>query len=636
MALLDTLLIGSLLEGYRARRFSPLDVVEQVLTGIAHAPDRRVWITLLERERVLNYAAALMGRDPDALPLYGVPFAIKDNIDLEGIPTTAGCPDYAYTPVRSAFVVRKLIEAGAVPIGKTNLDQFATGLVGTRSPYGAARNSFDPSYVSGGSSSGSAVAVAMGLVSFALGTDTAGSGRVPAGFNNIVGLKPTCGILSTSGVVPACRSLDCVSIFALTADDAARVYDIAAGFDPEDCYSRVVRRPRGSAAELAADEAPTAVGPAPPRKTSLAGLFRFGVPRSDQLQFFGDDEYARLFDESAQGLEALGGSRVVIDFEPFLAGARLLYEGPWVAERYCAVGEFLERQPQSVHPVTRQIILGGRDPRAVDAFRSQYRLMELRRATERTWREIDVLITPTTGTIYRVDAVESDPIRLNSNLGYYTNSVNLLDLAAVAVPAGFRTDGLPFGVTLVGQAGTDVHLLSLADRFHRSKPTTLGALAVALPSRAPSAAVATVAAARVASVTDLTKAAASTGAIAVAVCGAHMEGLPLNHQLTSRGAVFLARTRTAPAYRFYALPGGPPHRPGLVRVTTGGESIEIELWSVPAEHFGTFVAGIPAPLGIGKVELEAGEQVAGFICESYAIATATDITSLASWRRYLG
>jgi allophanate hydrolase len=633
MELPDTLLIAPLLEGYRARRFLPPDVVRQVLAAIARAPDRGVWITLLESERILDYAAALMGRDPDTLPLYGVPFAIKDNIDLEGVPTTAGCPDYAYTPGRSAFVVRKLLEAGAIPIGKTNLDQFATGLVGTRSPYGAARNSFDPSYVSGGSSSGSAVAVAMGLVSFALGTDTAGSGRVPAGFNNIVGLKPTCGAVSSSGVVPACRSLDCVSIFALTADDAARVYDVVAEFDPDDCYSRAMSGPRARAAELVAPREPSPHGIA--TWQSAASPFRFGVPRSGQLEFFGDDAYARLFDESVRRLGALGGTPVEIDFEPFLAAARLLYEGPWVVERYCAVGEFLERQPQSVHPVTRQIILKGRESKAVDAFRSQYRLMELRRATEQTWSRIDVLMTPTSGTIYRIDAVESDPIRLNSNLGYYTNFVNLLDLAAVAVPAGFRADGLPFGVTLVGRAGADRHLLTLADGLHRSRPTMLGALAVALPPNAPAATRASPGT-HAPGNTYPAEGADAVETIAVAVCGAHMEGLPLNHQLTSRGAVFLTRTRTAPAYRFYALPGGPPHRPGLVRVTSGGASIEVEIWAVPAAHFGTFVAGIPAPLGIGKVELETGEHVAGFVCESYAIATATDITCLASWRRYLG
>ena len=373
-----------------------------------------------------------------------------------------------------------------------------------------------------------------------------------------------------------------------------------------------------------------------------ASAFRFGVPRASQLEFFGDAEYARLFSEAVARLESLGGRRVEIDFEPFLATARLLYEGPWVAERYCAVGDFLEHQPNSLHPVTRQIISGGRNATAADAFRAQYRLMELRRAAERAWTSMDVLVTPTAGTIYRIDAVESEPIRLNSNLGYYTNFVNLLDLAAVAVPAGFRGDGLP-GVTLVGRAGTDARLLALADRLHRAADVPLGALSVAIaPLQSAAAAVhvdlgtgtlpalsghgpSSVSAAP--SAVDRPKQCcqapycrripALEDRISVAVCGAHMEGLPLNQQLTIRNATLVSRTRTAPKYKFYALPGGPPHRPGLVRVATGGAAVEVEVWSVPASHFGSFVAGIPTPLGIGRVELESGEQVPGFLCESY-------------------
>jgi allophanate hydrolase len=688
MPLPTTLLISALLDGYRAGRFTPADVAERVLADIAKAPDRRAWITLLSRERILEYALALATRHPASLPLYGVPFAIKDNIDLAGVPTTAGCPDYAYTPAKSAFVVDRLIAAGAIPIGKTNLDQFATGLVGTRSPYGACGNSFDPAYISGGSSSGSAIAVAMGLVSFSLGTDTAGSGRVPAAFNNIVGLKATCGALSTCGVVPACRSLDCVSIFALTADDAARVYGVAAVFDPEDSYSRVmdsrttfagtaVAGATVLAAPVASAASATGAGAAPGTVASAASAtgagaapgtgaggapatgvargwpagssFRFGVPRASQLEFFGDAEYARLFAAATARLESLGGRRVEIDFEPFLATARLLYEGPWVAERYCAVGDFLERQPDSVYPVTRQIISGGRNATAADAFRAQYRLMELRRAAERAWLEMDVLVTPTAGTIYRIDAVEADPIRLNSNLGYYTNFVNLLDLAALAVPAGFRADGLPFGVTLVGRAGTDAQLLTLGDRLQRAAAGPMDALAVVIPASAADSAI--LADSAVSGVPARAGSFAVAGSsispsrvgtdptpgdhISVAVCGAHMEGLPLNQQLTSRNAVLVSRTRTAPKYKFYALPGGPPHRPGLVRVVSGGASVEVEVWSVPTALFGSFVTGIPAPLGIGKVELESGEQVAGFLCESYATTTATDITSLGSWRRFL-
>jgi allophanate hydrolase len=548
------------------------------------------------------------------LPLYGIPFAVKDNIDLARVPTTAGCPDYEYTPNASSFVVQRLIDAGAIPVGKTNLDQFATGLVGTRSPYGACNNAIDSAYVSGGSSSGSAVAVASGLASFSLGTDTAGSGRVPAGFNNIIGLKPTCGNLSTTGVVPACRSIDCVSIFALTTDDAARVLSVASGYDATDPWSRVPPVLSALSARVDAAAASAAHG--------VTKIFRFGVPRADQLEFFGDREYARLFNESIARLESLGGQRVDIDFSPFRAAAKLLYEGAFIAERYVAVGDFIERQPNSVHPITRQLINASRSLTAADAFRGQHRLMEAKRAAAEAWGDIDVLVTPTTGTIYRIADVDADPIRLNANLGFYTNFVNFLDYAAVAVPSGFRHDGLPFGVTFVGAAWSEARLLSLADRFHRSSVQTIGGLHAPLPPR------------DAASTADGTSASAADY-ISVAVCGAHLEGLPLNHQLTSRGATLLQRTRTAPMYRFYALPGGPPFRPGLVRVARDGASIDVEVWSVPTEHFGSFVAGIPAPLGIGKVELENGERVPGFICEPYGTEGAEDITPLKSWRAYM-
>jgi allophanate hydrolase len=615
----ETLSIGDLLEGYRARRFTVTGVMEHVLDHVAQAPERHVWISMLPAERVLAYARALESRSPESLPLYGVPFAIKDNIDLEGVVTTAACPDYAYMPKASAHAVQRLIEAGAIPIGKTNLDQFATGLVGTRSPYGACRNSVDPDYISGGSSAGSAVAVAAGLVSFSLGTDTAGSGRVPAAFNNIVGLKPTCGRLSTSGVVPACRSIDCVSIFALTADDAARVCAVAEGYDRTDAYSRV---PELSGAAATPDLA--------------AGPFCFGIPRADQLEFFDDADYARLFFESVKRLEQLGGECVEIDFAPFRTAAKLLYNGAWIAERYDAVGEFIERKPDSVHAVTRQLILASSTLTAADAFRSLHRLADAKRASGEAWGDIDVLVTPTAGTIYKIADVDWDPIRLNTNLGFYTNFVNFLDLAAVAVPAGFREDGLPFGITLVGRAWSDESLLRLADRFHRVSVDRAGALGAALPAAAKSP-VALAAAPRAgAAAQNLPPPSAENAqAIPVAVCGAHMEGLPLNHQLTSRGATFVRRTRTIPAYRFYALPGGPPFRPGLVRVPSGGASIDVEVWSVPGAHFGSFVAGIPAPLGIGKVDLEDGQQVSGFLCESHALEGAQEITALGGWRQYM-
>jgi allophanate hydrolase len=587
--------IAALRSGYISGRFTPREVVELVLTRIAEQPDRHAWIDVLPRERLLAYADALSTQKPKHLPLYGVPIAIKDNIDLAGTPTTAACPDFAYTPEQSAYAVQRLIDAGAIPIGKTNLDQFATGLVGTRSPYGAGENAFNSEYISGGSSSGSAIAVAVGQVSFALGTDTAGSGRVPAAFNNLVGVKPTRGLVSTRGVVPACRSLDCVSVFTLCAADARAVLDVLAHYDAQEPFTR--RKPACVESQL-----PT------------QGM-RCGVPRADQLEFFGDAEYARLFATSVNQMRELGADVREIDFSPFLAAARLLYEGPWVAERYLAIREVMEQKPQSVFPVTREIIAGGNRPSALDAFTASYRLAELKRASEAVWSQVDVILTPTAGTIYRIDEVNSDPVCLNSRLGYYTNCMNLLDLCAVAVPAGFRDDGLPFGITLCAPAFQDNALLEIANSWQQARACSMGATGVALPEY------------------EWPQQHAGKY-VQVAVCGAHMSGLPLNHQLTERGGQLLARTRTAPGYRLYALPGGTPQRPGLVRATRGAR-IEVEVWDVPLETFGSFVAAIPSPLGIGKLELEDGRWVCGFLCEEHAIHAATDVTELGGWRAYL-
>jgi len=586
--------ISTLRRRYRDAVLTPSALVERLHAQLAGDDPRHIWITRLTLERLLGYARALEGRDPASLPLYGIPFAIKDNIDLAGVPTTAGCPEYAYTPSQSATVVQRLIDAGAIPLGKTNLDQFATGLNGTRSPYGACRNSFDPDYIAGGSSSGAAVATALGQVSFALGTDTAGSGRVPAAFNNLVGLKPTRGLLSTSGVVPACRTLDCVSVFALTAADAQAVLDVAAGFDARDPYSRHAR----------------------PGRALPAPRFRFGVPKAAQLEFFGNREYAALFDAAVARLAALGGERVEIDLTPFLEAARLLYEGPWLAERYVALRDFIERRPEALHPVTRAVIEKGRTASAADTFAAMYRLAELRRAVEPVLAGVDAIVTPTAGTIYRIAELEADPLQPNSNLGYYTNFMNLLDLAAVALPAGFTAAKLPFGITLFAEAFRERALLDLAARVEQAQALPLGATGHPHPSHE-------------------TIAALPPGYTPVAVCGAHLRGLPLNHQLSERGGFLLATTHTAPLYRLHALPGGPPFRPGLVRVTDNGASIEIEIWALPTEAYGSFVAGIPAPLGIGSVLLADGRSVQGFVCEAYALAGAEDITHLGGWRRYL-
>lgn len=589
--------IGELLAAYRQRVLTPAAVIDALYARIEQGDDYHVWIALVPREQALARAHALATHAPEALPLYGIPFAIKDNIDLAGVPTTAACPPFAYTPTDSAFVVSRLIEAGAIPIGKTNLDQFATGLVGTRSPYGACRNSFDRELISGGSSSGSAVAVALGLVSFALGSDTAGSGRVPAAFNNLVGFKPTRGRLSPRGMVPICRSLDAVSIFALTAEDAARVCRVCEGFDAEEPYSRHIA--------------------SPPRSIGSLDALRVAVPRSDQLEFFGNAEYRRLYHAALAFLERNGARCVPIDFTPFREAAQLLYEGPWLAERYIAVEQALQHTPDALLPVTRAIIEAGTHASAVDAFRAQYRLQTLRQACESQLASVDFMITPTAGTIYSIAQVEADPVRLNSNLGVYTNFVNLLDLAAVSVPAGFTTSGVPFGMTLHGRAWNDYQLLSIAGKLQRQLAPQAGALRVPLPLDPTF---------------DWTE---NDGTIAVAVCGAHLDGLPLNHQLRSLGAALMARTHTASCYRFYALPGGPPLRPGLVRVAHGGVAIEVEVWSVPRAAFGSFVAGVMSPLAIGNVELADGRTVCGFVCEGYGVADAQDISSFGGWRAYL-
>jgi allophanate hydrolase len=590
------LTITSLRERYASGDLKPSRLIESLIAARRSFDSHHIWISHVGDDALRARARELDGIDPAALPLYGVPFAIKDNIDFATLPTTAACPAFAYQPAASATVVQALIDAGAIALGKTNLDQFATGLVGTRSPHGACRNSFDPEYVSGGSSSGSAVAVALGLASFALGTDTAGSGRVPAAFNNLIGYKPTLGLLSMRGVVPACRTLDTVSIFALTAEDADRVRAVAARVDAGDPWSRPL--PRAS-------------------KRGWAGSpFTFGVPRDAQLEFFGNEAYSTLFAKAAARLETLGGKSREVDIAPLLETARLLYEGPWVAERYLATESLLASNPEAMLPVTRGIIQGGAAPRALDAFRSQYRLQALRRSAAPLWEACDLLLLPTAGTHYRIAEVESEPVALNSNLGRYTNFVNLMDLAAVAVPAGFTPAGLPFGISLIAPAGSDADLLSLAGRAHRAAVTTLGASRLPLPPAPPAS-----------PVTD--------GLVDVMVCGAHLSGLPLNPQLLERGARCIATTRTAPIYRFYALPGGPPFRPGLVQVPEGGVAIDVEVWRMPVEHFGSFVAGIPAPLGIGKVRLEDGSQVSGFLCESLAVAGAEDISALGGWRQYL-
>ena len=571
---------------------------EEVVTeALLRADDKRfpnVWITKTDRDRLLGMARALPSRADDKLPLYGVPFAIKDNIDLAETTTTAGCPDFVYLPSKSATVVERLIAAGALPIGKTNLDQFATGLVGTRSPYGNCESVFDARYISGGSSSGSAVAVAAGMVTFALGTDTAGSGRIPAAFNNIVGHKPTRGLLSNHGVVPACRSLDCVSILAGSCHDAQVVLDVAAGFDAADPYSR----------------------PRPKTVAVIPEVFRFGVLPPAQREFFGDAEATELYESAIARLRDRGGEPVEFDYTPFAQAAALLYAGPWVAERRAALGDFFDGHRDVIHPVVREIIAGAAKFNAAGVFDGQYRLQALSQIVREVWRKLDMLLLPTTGTTYRIEAVLLDPIRLNSNLGHYTNFVNLLDLTALALPAGFRpTNGLPFGVTLVGPAFSDDALLALGARYHHALGGTIGATQ--------------------AKIVQQPLPPAKNEGVLLAVVGAHLRGQPLNHQLTSRRARFVRKARTAPCYRLYALANTQPPKPGLRRVAEKlPPGIEIEVWALDEAAFGSFVAEIPPPLGIGTLELEDGTRVKGFLCEPIGLEGARDITEFGGWLAY--
>jgi allophanate hydrolase len=587
----------SLRDAYQRELLTPTTLVDEICRRIDAHGDAAVWIHRLSREELRAHALRIEARGRAAQPLYGMPFAIKDNIDLADAPTTAACPAYAYTPAESAPVVQRLLDAGALPIGKTNLDQFATGLVGVRSPYGVPRNPFRADVIPGGSSSGSAVAVAAGLVSFALGTDTAGSGRVPAGLNCIVGLKPTKGAVSTRGVVPACRSLDCVSVFALTAADAAAVWKEVETFDPSDPFSR--RRPERR--------------PNPRRGTAT---IRVGVPRSDQLEFFGDTKAEQLFHAGLARLSALGAERVEIDFTPFRETAELLYRGPWIAERWAALRDFHAKHAAAILPVTRAIIEGATTLSAADAFDGLYKLRALSRLAEAEWEKMDALIVPTAPRPYTLDEVAAEPLLLNTRLGTYTNFVNLLDLSAVSVPAGMRDDGIPWGVTFIAPAWQEATLLNLGAQWHRSVGGNLGATAAELSPRLPSLA-------------------GPSGTVRLAVVGAHLSRLPLNRQLVDANGRLAWTGTTAPGYRLYALPNTTPPKPGLVRVGDGGAAIAVEVWELSAQAFGEFVAGVPSPLCIGTVSLANGEAVKGFLCEPAAIHGAEDITRYGGWRAYL-
>ncbi|MGI4856693.1 MAG: allophanate hydrolase [Janthinobacterium lividum] len=596
----------------------PQELLRALLASLPEADPS--WISLVDedglRMQLDRLARQLAGRAPSALPLYGVPFAAKDNIDVLGFTTTAGCPAFAFDPPRDATVIQRLVDAGAIILGKTNLDQFATGLNGTRTPYGVPVNAFDPAYVSGGSSSGSATVVARGLVPFSLGTDTAGSGRVPAGLNNIVGIKPTRGAVSGRGVVPACRTLDCVSIFATSMDDAAAVYAVAAGFDAEDGLSR-------------AAAAPVLAARLPERP-------RLGVPLAPE--FFGDTLAADAFQAALAALEAGGAQLVPLDFSNLEKVSALLYDGPWVAERYAAIRPFAEAHPDALDPVVREVIFKARQFSAADAFDGLYRLADLKRQADALLAGVDALVVPTAPTHYTIAAMQAEPILLNSRLGTYTNYVNLLDWSAVSVPASLRPDGLPFGITLIADAWREGALAHYAAGFHADTGLTRGATGLPLVATdGPS----TFERAQTAS-TQVSEDEHAT--IRVAVVGAHLRGMPLNHELTSRGARFVEETTTDAHYRLFALANTTPPKPGLLRVMPAAPMqaapmpaapIIVELWDVPGAAFGSFVAGVPAPLGIGTLTLADGRQVKGFICEPGVLPAATDVTAFGGWRAYI-
>jgi allophanate hydrolase len=588
--------VAAIVAAHRAGTVTPAQTIARSYQRIRDHNDPAIFIALRDEKEAIAEAEALSARDPATLPLYGVPVAVKDNIDVAGLPTTAACPAFAYSPAHDATSVARLRAAGAIIIGKTNLDQFATGLVGVRSPYGIPNNPMRGDLIPGGSSSGSAVAVSAGLVPLALGTDTAGSGRVPAMLNNIVGLKPSLGLVSTAGVVPACRTLDCVSVFALTVDDAMAALTAMAGPDGADPFSR----PRPLA-----------------QMSAFPTSLKLGVPRDGQLIFFGDKASEAAYHDALKRWTSLGATLVGFDLEPFYETARLLYEGPWVAERYLVIKNLLASSPESIHPVTREITAGGARLTAADTFAALYRLQALRRIAERAFANIDALVLPTAPTVYSTAQVLANPIELNSRLGTYTNFVNLLDLCGLALPAAIRPDDIPFGITLLAPTGQDARLASIGRVFHADTELTLGSRCVPQPAL------------------DNLQAGVAGDEIAIAVVGAHLSGMTLNGELKALRGRLLETASTAPDYKLYALDTTPP-KPGMLRVEAGaGSSIELEIWALPAAGFGEFVAAIPPPLSIGTVRLADGRGVKGFIVEPTAINGARDISAFGGWRAFM-
>ena len=571
------------------------DVVTEVFRRIDAINDPGIFLHLDEQERILSEARDLGKFDPISHPLWGIPYVVKDNIDVGGMPTTVACPEFTNYPEKDAFSVSLLRDAGALVIGKTNLDQFATGLVGLRSPYPAPRNAIRPDLVPGGSSSGSAIAVATGIVSFALGTDTAGSGRVPAALNGIVGLKPSLGLISSTGVVPACRTLDTVSILATNVADAWSVLSCTALHDENDSFAQ-----HGELGELT---------PPPPN-------LRVAVPDKNSIKFFDDLDQTDSFARSLDSLQELDAEICEHDFEKFYQAADLLYEGVWVVERYHVVEELLRKDPDCMDPVVKSIIEKANSYSALDAFRDFYRLQDLKRETEVIFKNADMLCVPSVPCFFSLNDLKKDPIVPNSRLGTYTNFVNLLDLCGIAVPVAPRRDGLPGSITLIAPAGHDGAVSGFALKLQMSLRPPIGATDWSLPN------------------IFFEPDSVSHSEIEIAVVGAHMSGMPLNYQLMENGARFLRSDRTNNDYKLYCLSDYQPPRPGLIKIS-GGSSIELEIWAMPKSNFGAFMGGIPHPLGIGTISLASGDTVQGFICESIGILEAIDITSYGGWREYI-
>ena len=586
--------IQALRQAYKNNDITPNHLILQLREQAIAQQDYNAWITLLTEDQLKAYLSFLEDKSIDELPLYGVPFAIKDNIDLAGVPTTAACPDFTYTPTENAFVVQQLLNAGAIPLGKTNLDQFATGLVGMRSPFGEGKNAFNMDYVSGGSSSGSAISTALGQVSFALGTDTAGSGRVPAALNNLIGHKPTKGLFSNTGLVPACLSLDCITVFALNTQDAALVTSIAGQADVNDAYSRE-NHPNNHLRYF---------------QPKLPNSFSFAVP--SELDFYGNTETQALFENTVEKLQSLGGEKIEIDFTPFIEAAKLLYEGPWVAERYLATKDV---NPDSMLDVIKTIIGTAEGKTAADAFAAQYKLQAYKKICDKQVDAVDFILTPTCPTQFTRAELREEPIKYNSVLGTYTNFMNLLDYTATNVPVGFTESGVSWGVTLFSQSFSDMRLLSYSGALHEALNLPQGA--TGLPAQ----------------IFHDSALPMPQDCINVVVCGAHLEGFSLNWQLTDRKATLISKTQSAPKYQLYALPDG--KRPAMIRDEENGQAIEVEVWSMPVEFFGSFVAGIPAPLGIGKVELADGTWHCGFMSEGNVVSDSENISHFGGWKAYL-